>query len=242
MWKVIAIPLLLYALFVWYDQTPMANAHERPAELITDSLISNAASIPDSSKQLMAAAPKKDPFLNNLFKHCSEDSLKAYIQQHAKLAVAEMHRAKIPASITLAQAILESHYGTSALAQHANNHFGIKITPEQDTTAKHCLYSYEWIASKKRSVLVLSCFRSYQNVAGSFASHSDFLSQRPYYTALFDLELKDFQGWAKGLQKAGYATDPGYAQKLIGLIQRYQLDQYDHYTDTTQQVLPSTII
>lgn len=156
------------------------------------------------------------------------DTVQLYIEKCATLAMQEMQRAKIPASIKLGQAILESKYGTSELAVQANNHFGIKASPEWDNSDRHCVYSYEWNAQKQKMYPLLSCFRQYASIQECYAGHSDFLTERPYYTQLFLLDILDFEAWAHGLEAAGYATDPQYAEKLIAIIQRYQLNQYDH--------------
>lgn len=162
-----------------------------------------------------------------LIKEMPVDTVLQYIEHHSTFAVLEMERAKIPASITLGQAILESKYGTSELALQANNHFGIKAEPQWDNKDRHCIYSYEWSQDKQRMYPMLSCFRRYDNIQASYTGHSNFLTQRSYYTNLFKLDINDFEAWAHGLQKAGYATDPNYAQKLISVIHRYQLYRYD---------------
>lgn len=171
--------------------------------------------------------PPEEIWLATFIKKMPVDSVLQYIQLNSTLAVQEMHRAKIPASITLGQAILESKYGTSELALQANNHFGIKAEPKWDSMDRHCIYSYEWSQKKERMYPMLSCFRRYDNIEASYVGHSNFLAQRPYYTNLFTLDINDFEAWAHGLQKAGYATDPNYAKKLISVIHRYQLYDYD---------------
>ncbi|MGH1336782.1 MAG: glycoside hydrolase family 73 protein [Aureispira sp.] len=155
------------------------------------------------------------------------DSILIYINQHRHLAIQEMQRAKVPASITLSQAILESRFGTSLLAQHANNHFGIKANPHWDGNDRHCAYTHEWSKQKEGMYPAFACFRRYANTAEGYAGHSDFLTNRPRYAPLFQLAITDWKGWAKGLQKAGYATDPTYASKLIALVERYHLQQFD---------------
>lgn len=172
------------------------------------------------------AAPE-EILVAELIKEMPVDTVLQYIEHYSTLAIQEMQRAKIPASITLGQAILESQYGTSELALQANNHFGIKAEPKWDSMDRHCIYSYEWSQKKQRMYPMLSCFRRYNNIQESYVGHSNFLTNRPYYTNLFNLDINDFKGWAHGLQKAGYATDPNYAQKLISIIHRYQLHRYD---------------
>lgn len=139
----------------------------------------------------------------------------AYIEQYKDIAIAEMEQYGIPASIKLAQALLESGNGNSTLARKANNHFGIKCTPEWKgrTTRHDDDYRNE-------------CFRVYERVEDSFHDHSQFLL-RNRYAALFKLDKDDYKGWARGLKAAGYATNPRYADLLISLIERYELYQYD---------------
>lgn len=172
-------------------------------------------------------APSEEVALVKMIKEMPVDTVLQYIKHHSPLAIQEMKRAKIPASITLGQAILESKYGTSELAKQANNHFGIKSEQTWDSTDRHCIYSYEWSKKKQRMYPMLSCFRRYKNIEESYVGHSNFLTNRPYYTGLFNLDINDYKAWAYGLQKAGYATDPNYAQKLISVIHRYQLHRYD---------------
>jgi flagellum-specific peptidoglycan hydrolase FlgJ len=172
-------------------------------------------------------ADPEEILMAEFIKEMPIDTVLQYIQRNSSLAIQEMQRAKIPASITLGQAILESKYGTSELAVQANNHFGIKAEPKWDSTDRHCIYSYEWSQKKQRMYPMLSCFRRYKDIQASYIGHSNFLTQRPYYTNLFTLNINDFEAWAHGLQKAGYATDPNYAKKLISVIDRYQLHLYD---------------
>ncbi len=138
-----------------------------------------------------------------------------YIERYSSLAVEEMYRSGVPASITLAQGLLESRYGLSALAVDGNNHFGIKC----HNWAGRKIYHDD---DKKGE-----CFRKYDSPEESFRDHSDFLRYRDRYKFLFDLEPTDYKGWAHGLKKAGYATDPSYPQKLIKLIEDYGLYKYD---------------
>ena len=140
-----------------------------------------------------------------------------YIRQYKNLAISEMNRYGIPASITLAQGILESGSGTSTLAVNANNHFGIKCHVYWDGPS---VYHDD---DEKQE-----CFRKYNSVDESFRDHSIFLSERNRYSFLFALRKNDYKGWAKGLQKAGYATSNTYAKKLIRLIDEYNLTQYDN--------------
>jgi flagellum-specific peptidoglycan hydrolase FlgJ len=139
-----------------------------------------------------------------------------YILKYAPIAVHEMHASKIPASITLAQGILESGSGKSLLATKSNNHFGIKChTTWQGARVYH--------DDDEKG----ECFRKYQFVETSYKDHSAFLSKRRRYAFLFDYNRKDYKKWAKGLRKAGYATDKKYPQKLIKLIKTYKLYEFD---------------
>lgn len=138
-----------------------------------------------------------------------------YIIQYKDLAIAQMLRYNIPASITLAQGLLESRAGMSELTRRSNNHFGIKChnwtgaTAYADDDARH------------------ECFRAYKNAYESYEDHSRFLSQQPRYRRLFQLSRTDYKGWARGLKACGYATNPRYADNLIQIIERYGLYQYD---------------
>lgn len=139
-----------------------------------------------------------------------------YIQTYKDIAMREMRDHKIPASITLAQGLLESGAGNSALAREAKNHFGIKCHKGWDGD------TYIMDDDEKDE-----CFRKYDNAEESFVDHSLFLSTRNRYAALFDLDITDYEGWAKGLKAAGYATNPKYAQLLIDRIKLYDLSKYD---------------
>jgi len=149
-----------------------------------------------------------------------------YIRQYRSLAVREMERSGVPASIKLAQALLESNGGRSELAQRARNHFGIKC----GRSWKGQVYQLHDDEKDPQGNAMPSCFRVYRDVAASYSDHSDFLSdpdKQARYGHLFRLPPTDHKRWAYGLQKAGYATNPRYAELLIDLIRRYQLDQYD---------------
>ena len=139
-----------------------------------------------------------------------------YIQTYKDIAIREMKAHKIPASITLAQGLLESGAGNSALAREAKNHFGIKCHKGWDGD------TYYMDDDEKDE-----CFRKYTNAEESFKDHSEFLCGRSRYAALFDLKITDYKGWAKGLKAAGYATNPKYAQLLIDRIELYDLTKYD---------------
>lgn len=137
-----------------------------------------------------------------------------YIEQYRSVAVEEMRKYKIPASITLAQGILESGSGESELAKKSNNHFGIKCHEWQGERVYH------------DDDIKNDCFRKYRKPEESYEDHSIFL-QRSRYSRLFELKITDYEGWAKGLKACGYATSPTYAERLIALIERYKLYEYD---------------
>jgi LysM repeat protein len=146
-----------------------------------------------------------------------------YIKQYYPLAISEMERSGIPASIILAQGCWESQNGNSELAIQGNNHFGIKCKSEwtgkkiyHDDDAKH------------------ECFRKYAHAEASYIDHSDFLMTGSRYSFLFQLDPKDYAGWARGLKKAGYATDPIYAERLVKIIEDFKLFVYDEYGDNRQ--------
>lgn len=139
-----------------------------------------------------------------------------YIEKYADLAVSEMYRSGVPASITLAQGMLESGNGQSELARQSNNHFGIKC---HNNWGGGRVYHDD---DEKGE-----CFRKYSHPSESYSDHSDFLRYRDRYKFLFDYRVTDYKAWAYGLKKAGYATDPKYPVKLINLIEQYDLYIYD---------------
>ena len=139
-----------------------------------------------------------------------------YIEKYAPLAVSEMYRSGVPASITLAQGLLESGNGMSELARKSNNHFGIK-----------CHNNWKGGRVYHDDDAKGECFRKYSHPSESYRDHSDFLRFRDRYKFLFDYRVTDYKSWAYGLKKAGYATDPQYPKKLINLIEEYDLHQYD---------------
>lgn len=143
-----------------------------------------------------------------------------YVEMWKTTAVEQMLAHKIPASITLAQGILESANGNSRLAREAKNHFGIKC----HSTWRGATFIQD--DDKKDE-----CFRSYKSASDSYNDHSLFLTGRKRYAGLFELKLHDYKGWAKGLKAAGYATNPKYAYLLIDIIERYNLNRFDKMTD-----------
>ena len=141
-----------------------------------------------------------------------------YIERYKDLAIEQMLKWKVPASITLAQGLLESGAGGSDLARKGNNHFGIKC---HGWTGRRTFHDDD--ASQE-------CFRAYDNVRDSYDDHSQFLARQPRYSRLFTLAITDYKGWAHGLKACGYATSATYAQQLINIIELYQLYQYDRAT------------
>ena len=142
-----------------------------------------------------------------------------YIARFASIAVSEMYRSGVPASITLAQGIIESRSGQSALAADGNNHFGIK-----------CHNSWNGRTMLADDDRKDECFRVYDSAEESFRDHSDFLRYRDRYKFLFDFPVTDYKSWAYGLKQAGYATDPSYAAKLIQCVENYNLSRFDRMT------------
>ena len=178
------------------------------------------------SRPVQASAPddRGNTFSNMLYHRAGPTAKekrrkqKAYVGKYAKWAQEEMEAYGIPASITLAQGLLESNAGESRLAEENYNHFGIKCF-SRTCSKGHCR-NFEDDHHK-------DFFRIYRNEKESFRAHSQLL-QAERYAALHQLNPKDYRSWAQGLQEAGYATDKAYAEKLIQLIQSLQLDQYDH--------------
>ena len=154
-----------------------------------------------------------------------------YIERYKAIAIRQMVEYGIPASITLAQACLESGDGNSTLAIEGNNHFGIKCHGWQGAKIHH------------DDDQLQECFRKYDKVEDSYRDHSEFLRYRDRYAFLFELDPKDYRGWAYGLKKAGYATAPEYAQRLIAIIEANNLSQYDAPAEENPEVeaLPTPI-
>ena len=142
-----------------------------------------------------------------------------YIEKYAPIAVVEMHEYKIPASITLAQGILESGSGRSTLATKSNNHFGIK-----------CHKGWKGDYVRHDDDELQECFRKYKYPENSYKDHSIFLTSRSRYSKLFELNIYNYKGWARGLKKAGYATDKKYPQKIITIIEDYKLYEFDKFS------------
>lgn len=160
---------------------------------------------------------------DSFWEELGDEKVYTYIQKYQHIAIAEMDRMGIPASIKMAQGILESGSGLSQLAQKGNNHFGIKCGGKWDGDTY-----YAWDDEEAKS-----CFRVYESAEECYIAHSEFLTdpKKDYrYGPLFELEKTDYKGWANGLQKAGYATSKTYAKKLISVIERYELFKLDYLT------------
>jgi LysM repeat protein len=152
-----------------------------------------------------------------------------YIDSFKQSAIKEMHESKVPASITLAQGILESSSGNSRLAKNGNNHFGIK-----------CKKTWTGSVIFEDDDALHECFRAYNNAFESYRDHSIFLKSNNRYAFLFELKPKDYKGWAHGLRKAGYATNKKYGHMLIGLIERYELFKYDTKSGSQESIQDNT--
>lgn len=155
-----------------------------------------------------------------IFSQTKQLTREEYVQKFRDLAVSEMKRSGIPASITLAQGCLESNNGNSRLSIEGNNHFGIKC---KSTWAGKRIYHDDDAPNE--------CFRQYKNAEESYLDHTDFLITNPRYAQLFALHVTNYKDWAHGLKKAGYATDPTYADRLIKIIEDNKLYVYDTATD-----------
>lgn len=173
----------------------------------------------------------------------SQDKVSTYISNYQNIAIDEMNRSGIPASITLAQGMFESAYGQSPSAIGYNNHFGIKCKKEWTGP-----YYYKHDDDRdKNGKLVPSCFRAYGSVDESFQDHTNFLVGRERYAELFTYAQTDYYNWAMGLERCGYATNNMYAERLVEIIERYALNQYDNpqvvhptFVSTEVQINPST--
>ena len=198
-------------------KTEIVRAGEKPIN--TKTAVSKAP-----LKLPVAANPSKQAYANQVTEVIvstsqtvvSSDVVANYINKFKDIAMDNMKVYGIPASIVLAQGILESGAGRGDLAITANNHFGIK-----------CHQGWTGESVKHDDDAAQECFRKYENVSESFKDHALFLTGRSRYSKLFGISKSDFKAWARGLKAAGYATDPKYPDKLISYIQRYKLNQYD---------------
>lgn len=186
--------------------TKKRNAHHKTERVVVKTKTDDPKTEAETPSEIVVNTKDRKTFAN---------STEEYIANYSGVAQEEMRRYKIPASITLAQGILESSSGQARLAVEANNHFGIKC---HDWTGEKIYHDDD---AKQE------CFRKYRHAQESFEDHSTFLSGRSRYAKLFKLDADDYEGWAKELRAAGYATDRKYPEKLIGLIERFNLHKYD---------------
>ncbi|MEC4049545.1 glucosaminidase domain-containing protein [Flavobacterium sp. SUN046] len=196
------------------NATPVVRVVKKPTSKPTSSSPTKTSSASNGS---VANADQSTEVLEATTRvKVTTEMVLAYIEKYKAIAKADMVDYKIPASITLGQGILESGAGTGPLSIQANNHFGIKCHKEWNGPS----VKYDDDSEQE-------CFRKYNEPSESYRDHSLFLTGRDRYANLFRLEKNDYKAWAQGLKDAGYATDPAYPSKLIGLIERYQLHQYD---------------
>lgn len=191
--------------------TSIAASNKKKTEIKNTPVPKEVQEIPEADLVVLDLLKRK-PNLN--------ESTLNYIKEYNDIAILEMISYEIPASITLAQGILESQSGNSRLSVKGNNHFGVK-----------CHKSWKGKRLYHDDDARQECFRKYDHPLSSFRDHSLFLYGRDRYAALFELDLKDYKGWARGLKKAGYATDPKYPHKLINLIEMFELYRYDDFNE-----------
>lgn len=184
--------------------------------------------LPEKSERVKITQPKEEVSDSEvkIIKPKAISSTDEYISVYKNIAISEMKKYGIPASITLAQGILESGSGKGTLAVRANNHFGIKCHGWKGRKIYH--------DDDEKG----ECFRKYKSPNESFRDHSEFLANRKRYAKLFQLDKDDYKGWAKELRRAGYATDRRYPEKLISLIERYDLDRFDVKSKRQKRQLP----
>jgi len=159
------------------------------------------------------------------------ENIVKYIEQYAALAVKEMERTGVPASIKIAQGIHETNAGKSDLVLQSNNHFGIK-----------CKSSWTGDKVYHNDDAEGECFRKYEDAKASYLDHSDYLKSQPRYAFLFDYDANDYAAWAWGLKKAGYATNPIYAQTLIKYIEAYQLNELNKFAENEEEAALETFL
>ncbi len=206
---------LLFIVFLLSSCGSSLKTLERKKEQLTKARES-VEKIESRISKMESKIQYKKPQKTKIKKETREELIEDYIKKYSSFAVSEMKKYKIPASIKLAQGILETKYGTSPLATEGNNHFGIK-----------CHRGWKGPSMRVTDDAPNECFRTYRTPFESFRDHSLFLNSRSRYDGLFDLKLHDYSGWAYGLKKAGYATNPLYAEGLIGLIEEFKLYRFD---------------
>ncbi len=209
-------------------QTTRPKNYKPPTkvEVIKSLEISNP--VANSTDSVKTIEPKTEILEATTRVKVTPEIVLAYINSYQPIARSNMVQFGIPASICLGQGILESGAGTGPLSAIANNHFGIKC--HQDWNGPSVKYDDD---------AAQECFRKYNQASESYNDHALFLKSRRWYEPLFKLEKDDYKGWAKGLKAAGYATDPKYPEKLIAIIERYHLDQYDAEVLGKEYVVPT---
>lgn len=206
--KSLLLVLLLSLSLVGCKSKKKAIAEDRPAPI-------HKVERPTIPEDILEKSGVEEPSEPVGTPQISSDPVANYIDAYKQYAMDDMLQYGIPASIKLAQGILESGSGRGELSRRANNHFGIKCHGWTGESVRHDDDELQ------------ECFRKYSHVKYSYRDHSLFLTQRSRYRGLFSLEKDDYKSWARGLRRAGYATDPKYPEKLIGIIERYQLHRYD---------------
>ncbi|GGD14467.1 glucosaminidase domain-containing protein [Flavobacterium orientale] len=214
--KKLSLLLLLFSIVACNTSKPVVRTTKsEPVTRTVRKPVAKTSSTTKPTTQYKTAPKTEVLHATSNVKVTTEIVLK-YIDDFKDIAKNNMQQYGIPASITLAQAILESGSGLGSLSQRANNHFGIKCHKEWTGPS----VAHDDDAAQE-------CFRKYDHPSESFRDHSLFLTSRSRYSSLFQLPQDDYKAWARGLKAAGYATDPKYPDKLISLIERYQLQHYD---------------
>ena len=212
-------------------QTTRPKNYKPPTKVEVVKPIENTNTVVVSTDSVKTTEPKTEILEATTRVKVTTEIVMAYIDLYKPIAKNNMVQYGIPASICLGQGILESGAGTGPLSAIANNHFGIKC--HQDWSGPSVKYDDD---------AAQECFRKYNQASESYNDHALFLKNRRWYQPLFKLEKNDYRAWAKGLKAAGYATDPKYPEKLIGIIERYHLDQYDAEVLGKEYVAPIVIV
>jgi flagellum-specific peptidoglycan hydrolase FlgJ len=210
-------------------QTTRPKNYKPPTIVEVVKPIENAKPVAVSTDSVKTTEPKTEILEATTRVKVTTEMVLAYIDLYKPIAKSNMVEFGIPASICLGQGILESGAGTGPLSAIANNHFGIKC--HQDWSGPSVKYDDD---------AAQECFRKYNQASESYNDHALFLKNRRWYQPLFKLEKDDYKAWAKGLKAAGYATDPKYPEKLIAIIERYHLDQYDAEVLGKENIAPVT--
>jgi len=197
-------------------QTTRSKNYKPPTKVLVVKPTDNTNPVVVSTDSVKTSEPKTEILEATTRVKVTTEMVLAYIDLYKTIAKNNMVQYGIPSSICLGQGILESGAGTGPLSAIANNHFGIK-----------CHLDWNGPSVKYDDDAAQECFRKYNQASESYNDHALFLKSRRWYEPLFKLEKDDYKGWAIGLKAAGYATDPKYPEKLIGIIERYHLNQYD---------------